>query len=137
MDQDARGLPITVLNAEALGHYDATIEAYLGFRNDVGDRLKQTLAADPQFALALCTRGYFILLLGVRGLVGRAEAALAGAEASARQCGATAREHGHVAALRAWCAGDIATALEHWDTILVDHPRDVLALKLTHFWHFY
>lgn len=137
MDEDARGVPITAPNATALSHFNATIEAYLGFRNDIGERLKETLAAAPRFPMALCMRGYFILLLAARGLVPRAEAALVAAEDAARDLGATPRERTHFAALRAWCAGDLTTALQHWEAILAEHPRDVLALKLVHFWQFY
>jgi len=136
MPRDARGLEITA-DATAAAHYDATIAAYLGFRTDVGDRLKETLAADPEFPLALCTRGYFMLLFAARGLVERARQSLDAAAKAADARKATARERGHIAALKAWCDGDIVTALAAWENILADHPRDVLALKLANFWHFY
>ncbi len=135
--RDIRGLPITAASAEAVAAFDHVIAGYLGFRADVGDRLKAALAVDPECPLLLCARGYFTLLLSTRRLVERARESLAAARAAAAKHGATPREAEHIAALDAWCAGDIETALGRWAAILSEHPRDVLALKLAHFWHFY
>lgn len=44
---DAHGNPVTAANAESIELLDRTVSAYLGFRKDTGDRLKETLAADP------------------------------------------------------------------------------------------
>lgn len=134
--QDIRGIPMTAASAEAVARFDDVMAGYLGFRDDVGERLKAALAADPECPLALCARGYFTLLLNTRRLVPRARDALVAAEAAAAH-GATPRESAHIAALASWCAGDVDGALGRWEAILADHPRDVLALKLAHFWHFY
>src|SRR3954470_21291785 len=117
MPHDARGLELSAASAAAAAYYDATIDAYLGFRQDVGDRLKETLAADPDFPLALCTRGYFMLLFAARGLVERARQSLSAASTAADARGATTRERGHIAALDAWCAGDVTRALGCWSAI--------------------
>lgn len=137
MQHDLRGLPMTAAGAEAAARFDDVIAGYLGFRADVGDRLKSALAADPECPLTQCTRGYFTLLLSTRRLVGRAREALAAAEAAAARHGATPREAAHIAALAAWCRGDVEAALDRWAAVIEDHPRDVLALKLAHFWLFY
>lgn len=135
--QDIRGLPMTAASAAAAGAFDHVMAGYLGFRADVGDRLKAALAADPECPLLHCARGYFTLLLSTRRLVGRAHEALAAGRAAAARHGAQPREAAHLAALEAWCAGDAERALRHWEAVLAEHPRDVLALKLAHFWHFY
>lgn len=134
MQMDTWGLAVSATNGDAIKHLNATFDGYLGFRADVGERLKKTLAADPGCALALCLRGYFMLLMMVRGLVPRAREALAAAHAVP---GLTDREQSHVKALAAWCDGDIGEALRQWEAILTAHPLDILALKLAHFWHFY
>jgi len=134
---DIRGLPMTAASSEAVAAFDHVTAGYLGFRADVGDRLKAALAIDPECPLLQCTRGYFTLLLSARRMVGRAREALAAARSAAATHGVTPREAAHLAALEAWCAGDAEQALRHWDHILAEHPRDVLALKLGHFWHFY
>ena len=45
----------------------------------------------------------------------------------------TAREATHIAALGAWIDGDMARTCAIWGQILLDHPRDLLALRLQHF----
>ena len=39
MHIDCRGLPLTAANADAVAAFDATVDAYLGFARDTGDRL--------------------------------------------------------------------------------------------------
>lgn len=135
MHADRRGLPLTASNADAVAAFDATVDAYLGFARDTGDRLKTTLKADPAMPLAHVLRGSFFLLMGKPGLLPKA--AEASAAANRGLDGATPRERGHAAALAGWCAGDFERALRQWEAILVDAPRDVLALKLAHYLHFY
>jgi tetratricopeptide (TPR) repeat protein len=80
-------------------------------------------------------RGSFFLLMGKPGLL--AKAAEASAAANRALGGATAREQRHAAALAAWCKGDFEAALRQWEGILAEAPRDVVALKLAHYLHFY
>jgi tetratricopeptide (TPR) repeat protein len=135
MHVDCRGLPLTAANADAVAAFDATVDAYLGFARDTGDRLKATLKADPAMPLAHVLRGSFFLLMGKPGLL--AKAAEASAAANRALGSATAREQRHAAALAAWCKGDFGAALRQWEGILAEAPRDVVALKLAHYLHFY
>lgn len=137
MHTDCRGLALTIASAEAAAAYDATLAAYQGLRADTGERLKQALALDPDCPLTLTTRGYFLLLFAQKALAAKATESLAAAEAAAARRGINERERRHLSALRAWCAGEAETALGHWEAILAEYPRDVLALRLAHFWHFY
>ncbi|NIP86282.1 MAG: tetratricopeptide repeat protein, partial [Planctomycetales bacterium] len=79
--------------------------------------------------------GYFYMLMGVRPLVPRAQKSLQAARED--QATVTARERGHMDALDAWSRNDLRGATAHWEAVLLDHPRDVLAAKLAHFGHFY
>src|SRR5262245_44154906 len=135
MHTDRRGLPITAANADAVAAFDATVDAYLGFARDTGDRLKATLKADPAMPLAHVLRGAFFLLMGKPALL--AKAAEASAAANRSLDGATPRERRHAQALAAWCTGDFEGALREWEAILAAAPRDVVALKLAHYLHFY
>lgn len=118
-------------------HFDEAITSYLGFGRDSGEHLERALAADPDFAMAHCTRGYFLMLFVDRSLDEQIADALAAAERSARERGATRRERDHIAALSAWHGGDWQTALECWERILLDCPLDILALKLSAHLYFY
>ena len=121
---DCRGLPVTIVSAEAAAALDAALAAYQGLRADTGDRLKEALALDPDCPLTLTARGYFMLLFANRKLTEKARESLAVAEAAAAKRPVTEREHRHLAALKAWCAGDAEAALEQWEAILAEHPRD-------------
>ena len=134
---DERGLPLTTESAEAVSHYDATIAAYLGFRRDTGDHLKKALEADPFMVMLHCTKGYFYKLFANRSLDKQAAKALAEALKAARERGATERETLHIAALGAWLEDDLNGAIHHWEAILLEHPLDVLALKLVSYIYFY
>ncbi|MGF1628980.1 MAG: tetratricopeptide repeat protein [Kiloniellaceae bacterium] len=137
MQHDIRGLPQTAASTEAMRAFDATVEAYLGFQLATGDRLKETLRLDPAMPLAHCLMGCFLLLFAKRGLAARAEKALAEARAAGSQAGLTPREAQHLAGLEAWLAGDLQAAAETYDTLLIDHPQDIVALKLAQYLHFY
>ena len=134
---DCRGLEITAASDEAVAGFDRTVGAYLGFRMDTGDHLKATLEADPSFVMANVLRGYFMLLFASRKLVGRALSSLEAAREAVREGGCNRREELHIQALDSWASGDQKRALDIWDAILTEWPRDVLALKLSEYWNFY
>jgi len=130
-------VPFTASSVAAVRQFDGAITDFLGFGKDSGDLLAGALAADPGFAMGHCTQGYFLKLRADRALDAEIAGALAAAERSVRERGATRRERDHVAALSAWHAGDWQTALECWERILLDCPLDILALKLSTYLYFY
>jgi tetratricopeptide (TPR) repeat protein len=137
MHHDIRGLPQTAASAEAMRAFDATVEAYLAFELQTGDRLKETFALDPAMPLAHCLKGCFMLLFAKSDLAARAARALADAKAAGAEAGLTPREAQHLAALEFWLGGDLAAAADCYDALLLDHPRDIVALKLAQYLHFY
>lgn len=40
-------------------------------------------------------------------------------------------------ATRAWYEGDFSGSSRHWDAVLTEHPRDLLALQIGHLLDFY
>ena len=137
MYTDQRGLPLSAANEDAVRHFNETVSAYLAFSRATGDHLKQALAADPELVMGHCLRGYFFKLFCHRKLEEKAKECHARAEAAAHATGATSREFAHIDALAAWLRGDFRTTVERWESILLDHPRDVLAIRLGHYLHFY
>jgi tetratricopeptide (TPR) repeat protein len=134
MVHDLHGLPITT-SAEAGTAFDRTVVAYLKYRFDAPEHLKNTLAADPDFVLAHCLKGYFAMLSYKQANVPRAVEAAHTARGLIAK--ATARERAHVDALDAWIDGDLDRTLAVWEAILAEHPTDVLALRLAHFNNFW
>jgi hypothetical protein len=133
--QDKRGLPMTASSQAAVDAFDACVDAFLASGRDAGLLLKTIAAVDPGMVMGQCLRGYFLRLPAQAHLTAQSPDALAKAESLATQ--GTERERMHVRALAAWCAGDIRRTNRIWDEILLDHPHDILAMRLAHTMHFF
>ena len=133
MALDKRGLKLTAASDEAAGALDAALDDFLAFGREAGPLLKAAFDTDAYMPMAHALRGYFFLLMGVGAL--RPRAAKAGEQASG--LAATARERAHADALSRWAGGDTAGAVSRFEDILLDHPRDILAVRLAHYLHFY
>ena len=134
---DQRGVAYSAASQEAVDRFDATMNEYVHFGTETGARLKETLTADPEFPMALCLRGYFFQLFSIPALTEKAKQSLSKAREAGANHGVSDREEQHIEALTAWTAGDMQSALAHWESILLDHPLDMLAVKLSQFTHFY
>lgn len=135
MQTDVRGLSLSTDNPTAVDAYDATVRDFLEYRLSAADRLADCLAADPEFALGHCLKGYLLSLFFTNAVAGEIDRALGQAEH--RAATASERERQHIAALRAWREGALERACAIWDDILIAHPTDLVALRLQHaiqFW---
>ncbi len=135
MVDDALGLPIGAASHAAAKALDDVVLGYLGYRADIPQRMATLLELDPEFGLAHCLKGYFAMLAYKRAAVPVAEAAAA--DAARLTTNATPRERAHVTALRHWIDGEPDRAVDVWEHILGEHPRDILAFRLAHFVNFW
>lgn len=135
MRHDAQGLVLTIASDAAVAAYDHFVMGYLKNRLDLPQRLKALLAADPEFGLGHCLQGYLMMLGYKQVLVPVAIKCEKTARAFVTH--ATPRERAHVEALAAWIGGDMFRAIAIWESILRDHPRDVIAFRLVHFIEFW
>ena len=134
MWQDAQGLTITTSSAGAAA-FDHVVAGYLKYRADLPQRVKALLETDPEFGLAHCVQGYLSMLAYKESVV---PLAIKSERLAREHTGhATDRERAHVDALAAWIAGDLDRAIAIWEDILRGHPRDVIALRLSHFSNFW
>jgi tetratricopeptide (TPR) repeat protein len=129
MAADAQGLPVTASN-ESAAALDRAISDYFGWKGDPVTGLQSAVDNDPDFGLGSSAIASLFLLGGFRGDHPCVITALAAAERAS--AGATAREVLHLAAAKALAAGEIANTLRIWESILVDHPTDALALRFAH-----
>ncbi len=131
MKRDQWGHRLTTGSAAAAQALDHAINAYVGWRTDVMDRLATAQAADPDFALPHAVKG--ILMCGLRKpeLNGKAEALLAAARAARPP--ETDRERHYISALAASIAGNVTEAASHYEAIARAHPHDLLSLRLSQF----
>lgn len=129
---DLSGDRITVANDAARLAWNDTLEALLAHASATPDHLARTLAADPAFALAYAAKGLMLLSLARSELLGPARDCLAQARAAAHLRPITRRETMVVEALALWLDEAPRRAAERLEAILLAHPFDALALKLSH-----
>lgn len=135
MHTDSQGLALSTASSAAAAAFDHAVAGYVTYRADAGQRLAPLLAADPDFAMTHCLKGYLLMLSYKQANVPLAIEAL---ETAHRASGtATPRERAHIAALAAWIDGNPGRAVAVWEEILASHPRDVLAFRLAHFTNFW
>jgi tetratricopeptide (TPR) repeat protein len=134
MPNDQQGLAITASPAAAAA-LDRAVTDYYAWKGDPVATLQDATRDDPGFSLGHSALASLFVLNGMRGDHPAVTGALAAAEAAIG--GATSRERRHLAAARAWAAGEIVGATDIWEDILVDHPADALALRFAHDTYFY
>lgn len=129
---DLCGNRIGVANDAARLAWDETLEAVLAHAASAPEHLGRTLAADPGFALAHAAKGLMLLSLARPELLGTARDCLAQARRASAERSVTPRETTFVEALGLWLDDKPRRAAQTLELVLADHPRDVLALKLSH-----
>jgi hypothetical protein len=131
--RDRRGCPVSTASDAAQEHVEQALWRLSSFYGDPLGDLEAASAADPGWMLPHVMRAGFLLTLTERHLLAAAAEAL---DAAAR-CHGNERERAHLAAAQRALAGDWLGACERWEGLLLDHPRDVLALQLAHLFDFY
>uniref|UniRef100_A0A4W3JY02 Tetratricopeptide repeat protein 38 n=1 Tax=Callorhinchus milii TaxID=7868 RepID=A0A4W3JY02_CALMI len=138
------GLPLSTTSNEACKMYDALLTQLVSFSNDqslggIEGCISRLQVADPDFVMGQ------VIVNGLE-LIGTARSVFLDEELNSAVkrmvdlsktqviCG---RELLHVQALEMFAKGSFPKACEIWEKILVDHPTDMLALKLAHDSYFY
>lgn len=129
---------------EACKLYDAILTQYVKWRNDetVGGFegcLSALQTADPNFVMGhVISTG--LDLVGTTTsprLSERLSSAVRRTVELAQSQELTPRERLHVKAMQLFSQGNFPKACDAWEDILLDHPTDLLALKLAHDAYFY
>ncbi len=132
---DIRGLPTTVSSRKALDLYEKALVQLHSYKGDPVATVDEAIAEDPEFVMAHCLRAHCGSAMADGEFSEHLRESLAGAEAVA--AGGDARENRHVAAIRAWLDGHFLQSVRILESILVDYPRDILALQIAHLSDFY
>lgn len=130
---DSQGLAVTASSAQSVDLLDDAVMCYLGARKTTAAQVDALLARDGDLVLGLCVKGYLLMHSTRRESARQAERLAAKAEVLAGQNGASQRERMHIEALRAWTQGDLTKAVQLFEAVLADHPRDILALRIAQF----
>jgi tetratricopeptide (TPR) repeat protein len=132
---DARGNPCGSSARSALAAAEQALWRMMSFYDTPLADLDDAIAADPGWALPHVMKAGFLLSLTEPALLDDAAAHLA--QAHALQHHATPRERAHAEAVQRLLDGRWHQACQLWDELLLDHPRDALALQWAQLWDFY
>jgi hypothetical protein len=132
---DPRGNPCSSRSAAARDAAESALWRMMSFYDTPLADLDAAGAHDPGWALPHVMRAGFLLSLTEPSMLAEAGAHLQHARALAD--GATARERAHLEAVQAVLEGRWQAACRIWDELLVEYPRDALALQWAQLWDFY
>ncbi len=135
MHQDARGNTVTLSNPRALEAYERGLYAFQTYRGDPVAPFDEAIAADEGFAAAYATKALVLCAFFERRFIDAAAATLAAGRAALERV--TPRERALAEAARLIIAGELHASTRALDRILVDHPRDIVALQVAHLMDFY
>jgi len=133
LTKDARGLALSGADGAAAARYETALHQFQCYVGDPVATLDAALAERPDFAMALAFKAQIFL-------VGTEAAGLAVAQAcldKLKTLSLNPRERQHVAVIEALMTGDWHEASRRYETLLVEQPRDVLALQMAHLFDFY
>ena len=134
---DTAGLVFSTSSERAVVQLQTALTAYLAARTDTMQHVDAALVEDPDMPMAVCFRGYLLRLAAHPAMHAPLQASLKQAKALADHGVTNTREQLHINALVAWCEDNTTEAAACLEEILVDHPSDMLALRIAHYLHFY
>ena len=134
--QDARGLPLGSSSASARAAVDVALWRMMSFYDTPLADLDAAIAADAGWALPHTMKAGFLASLTEASLLPEAQAHLEAARALT-SAQSPARERAHLEATQLAIEGRWSAACRVWDGLLIDHPRDALALQWAQLWDFY
>ena len=127
---DRFGAPVSSDNQDSVDAFDEAATLMLGFFADPLAKIDAAITADPGFVMGHCFRA---------GLFQVSSEAASEAELKRilhvlkdHEAAANDRERGHMAAIRAWADRDFHGASEAYGRVLIDDPRDIVAMQFAH-----
>lgn len=133
---DRWGEPTDTDNRAALEGYERALQGMVALSGDPLAEIRGAIAADPGFVLGHLVEALFLLYPMTRAQGQEALLSLSRAEAALRP-ETPARLRGHLHAARAWSSGHWQDAAAAWEAVLLDHPHDLLAIKVVQDLYFF
>ncbi|HEY8538687.1 MAG TPA: tetratricopeptide repeat protein [Steroidobacteraceae bacterium] len=132
---DCRGIPVSTSDRGLLHKYEQAVDLLASYFLDPLEVIEEMLNQEPSFAAAHCVRAALAVGATDRSLVPMLKESVAAVEALGKR--ANDRERAHIAAARKWLEGDFEGSVRAYGNILLDYPRDLLALQAAHLGDFY
>jgi len=118
------------VDADSRSRCERALELLLTHRGDPAGEVDRVLADNPQSVFGHCLRAALVVHRDDEHARSELAASVAAIEAACPELDDPARRH--AAAARAWLEGDPALAAERYGAIVIDRPRDILALVVAH-----
>jgi tetratricopeptide (TPR) repeat protein len=119
----------------SLDRYEAAIGMLHGRAGDPGAAVAAALDEAPDFVMGYCLRAALLIMATDEALEPALRECVAAGERLEQR--ANDRERRHLAAARAWLERDFPRAIRIYGALLIDYPRDRLALRVAHFGDFF
>ena len=113
-----------------LARCERALDFMLTNRGNPSNEVDRVLADDPRFVFGHCLRAALIVRADEKAASSSLIASVSAIETKCTDENDPARRH--ASAARAWLDGDQALAVERYGAILIDWPRDILALAVAH-----
>jgi tetratricopeptide (TPR) repeat protein len=121
---------VAIGQTSSLRRCELLLDMLLTQRGDAFAEVERVLSDYPESVFGHCLRVALIVRADSRAPRSALAASIAAIEAACPDIGNSARRH--ATAARAWLDGDTVYALELYDDLLADWPRDVLALAIAY-----
>jgi len=135
MHYDARGHAVTLSNPAALEAYERALHAFQTYRGDPLRPLDEAIGIDPGFAAAYAAKALVLCTFFERRFMRDAAATLASGRAALER--ASPRERALAQAAAEIARGQWHSGVQALEQVLLEHPRDILALQAAHLMDFY
>lgn len=133
--KDQRGVAVSTRNPVSLERYERALELTNSYFVDPLATINEALADDPTFAAGHCLRAALAVMSSERGAMPMLQESIEAIEAAGTR--ANERERMHAVAARAWLAGDFERSVRLYGDIVVQYPRDLLAVQVAHVGDFF
>ena len=128
--KDCRDVPVTTTRRSSLERLETATELLHGYFGDPLGVVGKALAEEPDFIMGHCFNAGAAIIATEKAALPLLRQSVEAAEARWER--ANERERGHIRAARAWLRGDFEETSNQYARVLIDYPRDSLALQLGH-----
>lgn len=133
--EDIRGVPLSTTNAAAAAHFETALTQFHSYTGDPLATIQKALAADPEFALGHLFNAFALYTTSEQRFLPAVRESITHAEALAVRM--NPRERGLLAAAQRLADGRWDAASRAFDAVLIEYPRDALALQAAHLMDFF
>ena len=132
---DQRGETFSSGTSSSHRTFERALAALNVYRGDAVAIIEEALAADPDFVMGHVLRAEVLITMWERSVLPKVRESLQ--RLLALQAGSTDRERAHTQAIARWVDGDWDGMRISLERLLAEHPRDLLALQVSHLADFY